>query len=153
MEIDGMVGLLLVGLWLYAIFDVVTTDPRNVRNLSKGLWLLIVIVLVGAGAIAWMMLGRPRTEGWQSSETVPRRPRPRPRAARPDDSADFMARIEARDRLLAAWAEEDRRKAESRAGPQDQPDTAEVDRRLAELEAELGRPGVEHRPEDEASGG
>ena len=53
-------GLVLVGLvlfWLWAIYDVATTEPSRVRNLPKVMWLLVVVLLspiaLDLGPILW----------------------------------------------------------------------------------------------------
>jgi len=63
-------GMILLGLWLYAILDVISTDDMLVRNLSKGMWLLIVIFLPDVGSIAWLMVGRPHGAGWRPGDTT-----------------------------------------------------------------------------------
>jgi phospholipase D-like protein len=56
---DGLFGLLLFGLWLYCLFDVITTDAAYCRNLPKLAWLFIVLLLPDIGSIAWLVAGRP----------------------------------------------------------------------------------------------
>lgn len=68
---DGMVGLLVFGLWLYAIYDVITTDESLIRNLPKMVWLILVIMLFDIGALAWLLLGRPQRA--QFAQPTPRR--------------------------------------------------------------------------------
>ena len=60
---DGLFGLVMLGLWLYCIIDVITTDASRCRNLPKLGWLLIVLVLPDIGSIAWLVAGHP----WQQS--------------------------------------------------------------------------------------
>lgn len=81
----GLVGLVLLALWLYAIFDVVSTDASEVRNLPKGIWLLLVVFVPQVGSIAWLILGRPLNASWQPGNT-----RSRPTVARgPEDRGDW----------------------------------------------------------------
>ena len=68
-EVEGIVGLFVLGLWLYALFDVITTDDSLVRNLPKGLWIILVLFLFDVGAIAWLLLGRPHMKSWKLGET------------------------------------------------------------------------------------
>lgn len=108
---DGAVGLIFFGIWVFCIIDVITQPEYEIRNLPKLVWLLIVIVLVDIGSLAWLIAGRP----WN---TVPRPaagPTPRPRATNPDDDAEFLAQLRAR-------AEEQRRRARESAEP-DEPET------------------------------
>ena len=77
-------GLILLALWVYCIFDVIATDESLVRNVPKGLWLLIVIFLPDIGSLAWLFLGRPQYAGWRPGDTTAR---PVHRARGPEDDA------------------------------------------------------------------
>jgi hypothetical protein len=108
---DGVLGMLLVGLWIFCIIDVITTDEVLIRNLQKPLWLLIVIFLFDLGAILWLIAGRP----WEQSaarrpaasgpaSAFPEYDRPgRFAATNPDDDEDFLRQVRER-------AEEQRRR-------------------------------------------
>jgi phospholipase D-like protein len=119
---DGVLGLLFLGLWIFCIIDVITTPEEQCRNLPKIAWLLIVILLMDVGSIAWLVAGR----AWNGETRVPvakapRRPAGRPHASNPDDDEDFLAALRNR-------AEEQRRRAreaqERQHGPSatDEPD-------------------------------
>ena len=150
MEVDAIIGLALLALWLFCIFDVIATDSAAVRNLPKGLWLMLVLILPDIGAIAWLLLGRPEKVGWRPGDTDYRRPARSGRPIGPEDSQEFIAGIEARDRQLKAWADEDRKTAEldkslrrgelTADGPADAHTLAEWEADLARREAELRRP-------------
>ena len=112
--------LVLFGLWIYCIIDSLVSDKAAVRALPKWLWVLLVVVLPPFGPIAWLILGRPPkafSGGYEGDSGPVRRParpgtarRLRPvRAEKPEDVGDIEARIAERDRLLAKWAEEDRK--------------------------------------------
>ena len=58
----GLVGFVLLGFWVWAIFDVISSDESTVRNLPKFAWLMLVIFLSTIGAFAWLVLGRPQDE-------------------------------------------------------------------------------------------
>ena len=114
-----LLSIVLLGFWIYCLIDIATTDREQVRNLPKWVWFAIVFLLPPVGVILWWLLGRPprafsegdRWEGRRyaaSRSKQPRRSRPAP-VERYDDEATIRARIEERDRLLARWAEEDRR--------------------------------------------
>lgn len=122
---DGTLGLILLGLWLFCLFDAITTDPGNVRNLPKAVWIIIVLVLFDIGSLLWLIAGRD----WQRGTAAVRRQgaagafpeydRPgRYVPANPDDDEQFLRQVRAR-------AEEQRRAYEAR--------------RKAELEAEQQR--------------
>jgi hypothetical protein len=111
---DGLLGLVLLGLWLFCIIDVITTDEALIRNLQKPLWLLIVIFLVVLGAILWLIAGRPRAQasGRASAAGHPSRSAPaypeydspgRFAASNPDDDEEFLRQVRQR-------AEEQRRR-------------------------------------------
>lgn len=58
--VDGALGLVLFGLWVFCIIDVITTDESLCRNLQKTWWVLIVLLLFDVGAILWLVAGRPQ---------------------------------------------------------------------------------------------
>jgi hypothetical protein len=110
---DSVVGLLVLGLWIFCIVDVIITDEVAMRNLQKPLWLLIVLFLPVLGAILWLVAGRPWPQGWgaggqrqpsRSSSAFPEYDRPgRFAASNPDDDEEFLRHVRAR-------AEEQRRR-------------------------------------------
>jgi hypothetical protein len=132
----GIVPLILLALWVYCILDVIATDDALVRNLSKGVWLLIVIFLPDIGSLAWLLLGRPLYAGWRPGDTNRRPPK---RVIGPEDRDDFPTRpsrpappsprpLESRENELAAWEEklrhreeELRRKEQRNDDPPDEP--------------------------------
>jgi hypothetical protein len=108
---DGALGVIALGVWIFCIIDVITTPQEQVRNLPKLMWLLIVVLLVDVGSIAWLFAGRP----WSAKSPAGRAAAPRDRgwgpatrsaarASNPDDDEDFLATLRAR-------AEEQRRRA------------------------------------------
>jgi hypothetical protein len=112
---------LLIGLLIYCLVDIVTSDRAQVGNLPKWAWLLLAIALPPVGVVLWFTIGRPPRpygggERWPVGGTEPRarvHRRPRPAASeRLDDDATIRARIAERDALLARWAEEDRQRQE-----------------------------------------
>lgn len=116
LAVDGVLGLLLVGLWIYCIIDVITTPDSACRNLPKIVWLLIVILLVWPGAIVWLAAGRP----WGAARAAGPRPQrpvaaPRSRPLAPDDDEEFLAGLRAR-------AEEQRRRAREQQRRDGDPD-------------------------------
>lgn len=118
---DGLLGLLLLGLWLYCLFDVITTDEAVCRNLPKIAWLLIVLLLPDIGSILWLVAGRPRTYETSRPSPYPEYERPgRFAATNPDDDEEFLRQCRER-------AEEQRRKyreQQKRAAEDDGPPDA-----------------------------
>ena len=72
--LGALLALLIVGLWMYALIDVLLTPGPDCRCLRKGAWLAITGLLCLPGAVAWLWFGRPGTV------RAPRRPRPAPGA-------------------------------------------------------------------------
>ena len=97
---DGFFGLLAFGVWLFCIIDVITTPEARIRNLPKLLWVIIVILLIDIGSIAWLVAGRD----WTSTPTRAQRAVPTPsRPSNPDDDQEFLDGLRRR-------AEEQRRR-------------------------------------------
>jgi len=63
---DGFFGVLMLGVWVFCIIDVITTDSVLVRHLPKLVWLMIVLLLPEIGSIAWLVAGHP----WQQGGTA-----------------------------------------------------------------------------------
>jgi hypothetical protein len=57
--VAGLIGVGFMVLWIYCLYDVVTTDESDVRNLPKLVWLLIVFLLFDIGSLLWLAFGRP----------------------------------------------------------------------------------------------
>ncbi len=99
--------------------------PTLCRNLPKGIWLIVVVILADIGALAWLLLGRPAKGSWRpvSTDFSSRRPvgyEDQPRFnATPEVITD--RRSEELDRRLDVWEAEQRAK------------NADLDRREAEL--------------------
>src|SRR5689334_21572576 len=84
-ETEGLVGFLLVMFWAWAVIDVIATDSSLCRNLDKGVWLILVIILPDLGALAWILLGRPEGAGFMpgGASSSNRAPQPRYRGNSP----------------------------------------------------------------------
>lgn len=118
---DGVLGLFLIGLWLYCILDVITTPQTAVKHLPKLVWLLIVLLLADIGSIVWLFVGRDRTWKTQLTNGVARtgtnggsdRPS-RPVPANPDDDEAFLRQVRERAESQRR-VHEQQRQAERRA--------------------------------------
>ncbi|MFH8614513.1 PLD nuclease N-terminal domain-containing protein [Streptomyces sp. NPDC017979] len=55
-----LLPLLVLGMWIYAFIDVLNTPEKEVRNLPKVVWVIIVLLFMPLGPIAWFIAGRPR---------------------------------------------------------------------------------------------
>jgi hypothetical protein len=74
----------IVMVMLYAIVEVAQADPNRVRVMPRWLWAVAIILLPGAGAICWLLFGRPTRHDAG--------PRARPPRA-PDDDPDFLRNL------------------------------------------------------------
>jgi hypothetical protein len=106
-ETGGIVAVLLIGFWIWALLDCIATDSSLCRNLPKGMWLIIVLLLPDIGSLAWLLLGRPEKAHWRPGSTdyqAPRRPvglEDEPRYSRPATVTDRQsAELDAQ---LAQW--------------------------------------------------
>ncbi|MDP8975601.1 MAG: PLD nuclease N-terminal domain-containing protein [Actinomycetota bacterium] len=108
----GVLGLLGFLLWVYCVFDVISADGSQVRNLPKMTWLMIVVVTNAVGAVAWLALGRPQSLSFQPGSTDYRAAS---RPIGPEDRPDFPTRADDQSRRLREWEEDlDRRERELR---------------------------------------
>lgn len=122
----GLLGIALLALWAYCIFDVISTDESMMRNMPKILWLVVVIVIPTVGSVAWLLLGRPEGAGLRPGDTTtyraPRPPRPQrlgPAPTGPDDDPAFLARLDDETKRLRAWEEDLRRREDELRGRED----------------------------------
>ncbi|MGX1159685.1 phospholipase D-like protein [Arthrobacter sp. SLBN-100] len=79
-------------IFVYGLVDVIRTDGRLTRGISKPAWIVVMIVLPVIGAILWLLIGRPRGTSPQQSQRHP---------TAPDDDPDFLRNLEARRRNQA----------------------------------------------------
>ena len=136
LEFDGLIGLLLIGLWLYCIFDAVTAPAEEIRNLPKITWIFIVIILGDIGSILWLLAGRPTNAGRPGGlaykgNTGPQLPVRRSAPARslaPDDNPEFLQQLKKsnddHESMLNQWEADLRRREERLRKPDDVPPDA-----------------------------
>lgn len=123
---DGALGMVLLVVWVYCIFDAITSDAPAVRNLPKGVWVVLVIILSDIGSLLWLVAGRPqgpaRSLPDKGNTGIPAEyDRPgRAVAASPDDDAAFLASLRTRAERQRTQAVEEARRmraAEDEAPP------------------------------------
>jgi len=88
-----VVAVAVLVVFVYGLIDVIRTDPRQTKGISKPAWIVVQIVLPVIGAILWFLIGRPRG-------TAPARPAYSHTIA-PDDDPDFLRNLELRRRNQA----------------------------------------------------
>jgi hypothetical protein len=111
----GLPVLIELGLLVYCLIDAIQTPGEDTRNLPKGLWILIIIVLPIVGGIAWLVAGRPlRPVGPPRTTGYPEYERVRPLA--PDDDPQFLASLRKvaaeHEDTLGQWEADLRRREE-----------------------------------------
>jgi hypothetical protein len=114
----GVFGIALLVFWIWAIFDVVTTDSDQCRNLPKVAWVVIVILLGAIGGLIWALAGRPARTAARPDDARYRRPPARPVGpedrpgwtSAPSSSPSSRERSEELDRRLDEWEAEQRRR-------------------------------------------
>ncbi|NUP58887.1 MAG: PLDc_N domain-containing protein [Pseudarthrobacter sp.] len=80
-------------IFVYGLVDVIRTEGRLTRGISKPAWIIVMIILPVLGAILWLLIGRPRGTGPV--------PQAYPHPSAPDDDPDFLRNLEARRRNQA----------------------------------------------------
>lgn len=120
----GLPVLLELGLLIFCVIDLIQTPADETRNLPKGVWLLVVIVVPLAGGIAWLVAGRPRSGTrprnvpWPAGPTAgfPEHEHPRRAPRGPDDDPEYLAEIARvnleQENTLHRWEEDLRRREE-----------------------------------------
>src|SRR5688500_17366599 len=91
---------------IFCIIDCIQSDEREVRNLPKVVWVLLILITPVVGAVAWFIAGRPRR-----STPVAGSPRPpvQRRPSAPDDDPMFLAGLDRTNeerRRLETWERE-----------------------------------------------
>ncbi len=100
-----LLPLIAVGLAVYALVDLASSDDEDRGGIPKGLWVVLIVLLPFVGPVAWILVKR-------SQRSVPRygasgRPAAGPSAAgrrrraaplAPDDDPEFLWRLEQQQR-------------------------------------------------------
>ena len=88
LKLGGLFFIASLLFWLWAIFDSITAEPGRIRNLPKIAWVIVILIFLEFGALAWVLFGRPRnTPHATSARGAGNRPAG-PRG--PDDDPDFL---------------------------------------------------------------
>jgi phospholipase D-like protein len=86
-----LLALIALGVWLFCLFDVLTTDEADVRHLPKFGWFLIVLLGFWLGVALWLLFGRPRPAAAPTWADSPYDPEP---VLGPDDDPDFLRNLD-----------------------------------------------------------
>ncbi|WP_426996819.1 PLD nuclease N-terminal domain-containing protein [Pseudarthrobacter sp. N5] len=85
-----LLAVAVLAIYVYGLVDVIRTDARQTRGISKTAWIVVLALLPVVGAALWFLIGRPR-----GSQTAPQNYR---RSSSPDDDPDFLRNLELRHR-------------------------------------------------------
>ncbi|MFN8189631.1 MAG: PLD nuclease N-terminal domain-containing protein [Nocardioidaceae bacterium] len=123
LKVEGLLGLLVLALWIFSIIDVAGSREQDVRSLPKIAWVFIVLIFPFVGSLAWLIAGRPDPRprpAAGAASPYPEYDRPgRMRASSPDDDEAFLRQVRER-------AEEQRRRYRQQRDDATDPDDPEA---------------------------
>ncbi len=121
-----VVPIVVLVVFVYGLIDLIRTDARLTKGISKTAWIIVQIVLPVIGAVLWFLIGRPR------NETAPA-PASYRHPTAPDDDPDFLRNLEQRrrnqaeaDRLKRLKDELDAKERGNSAGDSRRPESGEA---------------------------
>ncbi|MCU1530632.1 MAG: PLDc protein [Arthrobacter sp.] len=88
-----VVTVAVLVVFVYGLVDVIRTDSRLTKGISKPAWIVVQIVLPVIGATLWFLIGRPRGTGPAPSSYG--------HPIAPDDDPEFLRNLEIRRRNQA----------------------------------------------------
>lgn len=88
-----VVPIVVLVVFVYGLVDVIRTDARLTKGISKPAWIVVQIVLPVVGAVLWFIIGRPR-----ATSAAPASYR---HTVAPDDDPEFLRNLEVRRRQQA----------------------------------------------------
>jgi hypothetical protein len=143
-------GIILTGLWVYCLIDAIMADEGRIRNLTKAMWIAIILFTFEVGAVAWLVAGRPqgpqrslpyKGNRGHASASYPEYDRPgRFAATNPEDDEAFLRQVRQR-------AEEQMREAKRQRAEREQAERDLAERERAKREGREGRPVEDSGPE------
>ncbi|WP_346957788.1 PLD nuclease N-terminal domain-containing protein [uncultured Arthrobacter sp.] len=89
-----VVPIVVLVVFVYGLIDLIRTDARLTKGISKPAWIVVQILLPVVGAVLWFLIGRPRGEATAAPASY-RHP------TAPDDDPDFLRNLELRRRNQA----------------------------------------------------
>lgn len=112
----SLASVLLAALAIISCLSV--EDKSQIRGLPRFVWVILILLVPLAGAIAWFIAGRPVPKG-QSGPTWPLGGSSQPKRPKaPDDDPDFLRSLDEPtiskqdEELLRRWEEDLRRREE-----------------------------------------
>ncbi|HVE91659.1 MAG TPA: PLDc N-terminal domain-containing protein [Actinomycetota bacterium] len=107
----GLGFALFLLLQIYCVFDVIRSDNTLIRELPKIVWLLLVVLLGPIGCVAWLLLGRPERAAFMSGGPA-LESGPPARQVAPDDSPEFLRKLDEQVKELRRREEDVKRREE-----------------------------------------
>lgn len=113
-----------LALVVFCLIDCVQSDEHRIRNLPKWAWIVLITLIPIAGAVVWLLAGRPTRASaggevsWPTTRRAgfPEYERPRHRAKAPDDDPEFLRSLKKKNTehedLLRKWEEDLKRREE-----------------------------------------
>jgi len=127
-KLELLMGVVFFAVWIYTLIDVAQTPEGQIRNLSKGAWIVIVLFFSLPGIVGWFVFGRPdhrpRTLSAyeRSTPAFPEYDRPgRAAAVDPEKDEEFLKQVRARAEQQRKQYEEQKKRE---AQPEEEGDTA-----------------------------
>lgn len=121
--------VLVFALWVFCLVDVITSREDGIRNLGKGLWIVIVLFFPLVGSIAWLVAGRPQesrplTREPGAAPAFPEYERPgRMAATSPEDDEAFLRQVRERaEQQRRRYEEQKRKEREQQDGTGSEPE-------------------------------
>jgi len=100
-----LLPLIAVGLAVYALVDLASSDEEDRGGIPKGLWVVLIVLLPFVGPIAWILVKRSQRSapryggsGRPGSGSTPPARRRRNVPLAPDDDPEFLWRLEQQQR-------------------------------------------------------
>ena len=109
----SVISVLLLGVLVFAIVDIITTEEWRIRHLPKVAWVLLVVFLPLIGSVLWFVLGKERSAPQPLGSFGD--PRRQEAVARPSSTEDDLAAIEREIEFHEKQAEIRRLEAKLRA--------------------------------------
>ncbi len=88
-----VVPIVILAVFVYGLVDLIRTDARLTRGISKTAWIFVQVLLPVVGATLWFLIGRPR-----ATDTAPVA---YSHPVAPDDDPEFLRNLEIRRRNQA----------------------------------------------------
>jgi hypothetical protein len=122
-KLELLGGVVTFALWVFCLVDVIGSDESRIRNLSKVVWLLLVLFFPFIGSVAWLVAGRPATVRRSGVATAyPEYDRPgRMAASDPAKDEEFLRQLRERAEEQRRRHEQAKREAQRRDDQPDEP--------------------------------